>query len=551
MNHIVIIGFMGSGKTRVGKRLAKDMNLPFVDLDKKISDVVKLSTSEFFRKFDEPFYRAEETFMMKEMLSDTERKVISVGAAFPLQEQNEEILHNMGIIIYLKATAPTIIERLLTGQDNILTRGEVSEEKLIDMLESRDPIYQQYADIQVLTGVKSFEDLVKDIETKLLKFDEKKRKSVKVDFGSVKGEEPLPRRDPDEEAPEDRLDLDDYEMPEPKGKPLAKKEVVPEAKPPVKKEAVEEKKPVLDEETPQEPKKPAATRKKAAAKKAEEKAIVEEVMQEEAPAAKEEKPAKEEKLPEKEEVVEKVELPEKEELPEPKKVEAKEPAVKEEKPKKTVKSASKAEENPEEVPKEEAPKEQVLKEEVPKEEVLKEEAPKEETPAKPRRKVARKAPKAVEEPAPDTVPAPAREAPAPKKTVKKAEEEGEEAPKPRTRRTSRKAETVPEEVGPQKVVTQEGNRVILVNKSVAKAPVAPEPADAAPAGEEAPKEPVKKTRARKKKVEDPESPEKTTKKETTASKAKTVTTADGKKLMVVRNHPTSKAKGSEGEGSPE
>ena len=283
MNHIVIIGFMGSGKTRVGKRLAKDMNLPFVDLDKKISDVVKLSTSEFFRKFDEPFYRAEETFMMKELLSDTERKVISVGAAFPLQEQNEEILHNMGVIIYLKASAPTIIERLHTGQDNILTRGEVTEEKLVNMLESRDPIYQQYADIQVMTGVKSFEDLVKDIETKLLKFDEKKHKSSKVDFGSVKGEESLPVKDAQKSVPSESFDMEEKDAPEVfeiketrEGK--AKKETA------AKKTSVEEEVPA-----PEAPKKAAATKKKTTSKKAEA-----EVAAEEKPAAKEETPVKEE-----------------------------------------------------------------------------------------------------------------------------------------------------------------------------------------------------------------------------------------------------------------
>ena len=67
MNHIVVIGFMGSGKTRVGKRLAKDLHLSFVDLDKAITTKVKMSVSEIFKRFGEPFYRAMETFAVKEL----------------------------------------------------------------------------------------------------------------------------------------------------------------------------------------------------------------------------------------------------------------------------------------------------------------------------------------------------------------------------------------------------------------------------------------------------------------------------------------------------
>ena len=185
MSHIVIIGFMGSGKTKVGKRIAKDLNLTFVDLDKRISDQVKMSTAEFFRKFEEPFYRAEETFMVKELLEEEQDLVISLGAAFPLQEQNEEYLRKLGTVVYLKATPSTILERLRAGSDNILTRGEVTEERIVRMLEMRDPIYQQFADVQVMTGVKSFEDLVQDIETKLSKFKPEKRVVQKVNYRSL------------------------------------------------------------------------------------------------------------------------------------------------------------------------------------------------------------------------------------------------------------------------------------------------------------------------------------------------------------------------------
>ena len=87
MNHIVIIGFMGSGKTRVGKRLAKDLGLPFIDVDRLIVKKMNMSVKEVFERFGEPFYRALETMAVKELSTDGERKVISVSAGLPLQEQ--------------------------------------------------------------------------------------------------------------------------------------------------------------------------------------------------------------------------------------------------------------------------------------------------------------------------------------------------------------------------------------------------------------------------------------------------------------------------------
>ena len=70
MNHIVIIGFMGSGKTRVGKRLAKDFDLPFIDIDRVVTRKMNLSVKDIFDKFGEPFYRALETTVIKELIKD-------------------------------------------------------------------------------------------------------------------------------------------------------------------------------------------------------------------------------------------------------------------------------------------------------------------------------------------------------------------------------------------------------------------------------------------------------------------------------------------------
>ena len=89
MNHVVIIGFMGSGKTRVGKQLSRDLGLPFVDLEKLIVKKMNLSVREIFEKFGEPFFRALETMALKELINDKEKKVLSLGSGLPLRTEPE------------------------------------------------------------------------------------------------------------------------------------------------------------------------------------------------------------------------------------------------------------------------------------------------------------------------------------------------------------------------------------------------------------------------------------------------------------------------------
>lgn len=96
MNHIVIIGFMGSGKTRVGKRLAKDLGLPFIDVDRLIVKKMNMSVKEVFERFGEPFYRALETMAVKELSTDGERKVISVSAGLPCRSRTRNIFRIWG-----------------------------------------------------------------------------------------------------------------------------------------------------------------------------------------------------------------------------------------------------------------------------------------------------------------------------------------------------------------------------------------------------------------------------------------------------------------------
>ena len=167
MNHIVIIGFMGSGKTRVGKRLAKDFNLPFVDVDRVVSKKMNLTMKEIFDRFGEPFYRALETTVIKALIDDPEQKIISLGSGLPMQEQNEKYLKELGTVVYLKGSLTTLKKRLADSKKDPMLDGEDRDDKIKKLLKQRDPVYQKFADIQVITGDKPFEDLIAQLEEKL------------------------------------------------------------------------------------------------------------------------------------------------------------------------------------------------------------------------------------------------------------------------------------------------------------------------------------------------------------------------------------------------
>ena len=168
MNHIVIIGFMGSGKTRVGKRLSKDLGLPFIDVDRVISKKMDMSIKEIFQRFGEPYYRALETMTIKGLIEDKEKKIVSLGSGLPVQEQNQKYMKQLGTIVYLKGSADVLKKRMEGGGNTSpLLEGDDRDEKMKKLLKQRDPVYASFADIQVVTGVKPFDDLISEIEEKL------------------------------------------------------------------------------------------------------------------------------------------------------------------------------------------------------------------------------------------------------------------------------------------------------------------------------------------------------------------------------------------------
>jgi shikimate kinase len=108
-NNIILIGFMGCGKSTVGKRLAKDYGIEFLDTDAWIEEREQVAISEIFANKGEPYFRQLETNCLEVLLEESAidgskssvRKVVSVGGGLPMKEENRQLLKKLGTVIYL------------------------------------------------------------------------------------------------------------------------------------------------------------------------------------------------------------------------------------------------------------------------------------------------------------------------------------------------------------------------------------------------------------------------------------------------------------------
>ncbi|WKW46542.1 shikimate kinase [Myroides sp. JBRI-B21084] len=113
MTKIVLVGYMASGKTTIGKQLATLLNVPFIDLDVFIEDKEELSIEQIFKQKGEIYFRKQEHFWLNELLNSNQTFVLSLGGGTPCYANNHLWLQNEGVeSFYLKATVSTLVSRL-------------------------------------------------------------------------------------------------------------------------------------------------------------------------------------------------------------------------------------------------------------------------------------------------------------------------------------------------------------------------------------------------------------------------------------------------------
>jgi shikimate kinase len=161
MKNIVLTGFMGAGKTSVGKRLAERRGMGIVDTDDKIEEDSGMKISDIFSTFGEPYFRELEKKAVEEV-SRLEGHVIVTGGGVVLNKENMRNLRKNGIIVYLHAEPEVIYERVKHETHRPLLQVEDPLKKIRELLEYRAPFYADN-DITIDTSNMGIDEVVEEI----------------------------------------------------------------------------------------------------------------------------------------------------------------------------------------------------------------------------------------------------------------------------------------------------------------------------------------------------------------------------------------------------
>jgi len=154
---VVLVGFMGSGKSSVGRELARRFRAPFVDVDERIESAAGCRIRDLFGREGEPAFRVREKAALREVLSVRGCVVATGGGAFA-DEENRVLLRSYAPVVYLEAAVETLLERLAGDLGRPLLRGGDREEVVRELLSRREPGYRT-ADVTVRTDGRTVQDV--------------------------------------------------------------------------------------------------------------------------------------------------------------------------------------------------------------------------------------------------------------------------------------------------------------------------------------------------------------------------------------------------------
>ena len=139
---IFLLGYMGSGKSTIGDALAARLQLPFIDLDKRIEAHEGSNVSEIFERNGEHYFRSIESAVLEELIRTEASAVIATGGGTPCFNSNLDLMHVNGVTVYLKCRIETLMQRLQGTAETrpLLQAAGFSPE---NHLKARESVYQQ------------------------------------------------------------------------------------------------------------------------------------------------------------------------------------------------------------------------------------------------------------------------------------------------------------------------------------------------------------------------------------------------------------------------
>ncbi len=163
---IFLVGLPGSGKSTVGRHLARRLQLPFYDSDRVIEERLGCLIKDFFAREGEERFRDVESAVIDE-LTQLPQAVLSTGGGAVLRSSNRTYLHSRGQVIYLKSAPEELARRLKHDTHRPLLQVDDPLMRLRDLFAVRDPLYRETAHFVIETGRPSVSTLVNMIVMQL------------------------------------------------------------------------------------------------------------------------------------------------------------------------------------------------------------------------------------------------------------------------------------------------------------------------------------------------------------------------------------------------
>ena len=161
--NIILIGPMGSGKTSTGRILAKEMSYAFADTDEEVTKRTGVSIAYIFDVEGEEGFRKRECLALKECLNDN-NTILSTGGGIVLSKENRDLLQDRGTVVYLQTSIRFQVKRTASTNNRPLLQNKDPEETLEKLMLTRAPLYEEIADITIMTDNKSLQEMSKEIQ---------------------------------------------------------------------------------------------------------------------------------------------------------------------------------------------------------------------------------------------------------------------------------------------------------------------------------------------------------------------------------------------------
>ncbi len=165
---LVLVGLMGAGKSKIGRQISTDFEIPFIDTDDEIEKVAGMSIAAIFDLYGEDKFRAIEAREIKRLL-EGKPAVISTGGGAYMQQETRQIINQLGLSVWLKAAPETLAGRISNTDSRPLLKGKDPVKVLQELAKQRYPIYQN-AELVIDTDGLSLTKAIEKVKTTITSY---------------------------------------------------------------------------------------------------------------------------------------------------------------------------------------------------------------------------------------------------------------------------------------------------------------------------------------------------------------------------------------------